>query len=479
MKAANLEYHLNRPAADETFYDPPGDADRLGALSDLAALQDGGSPSADGSANRPRHGVNTHVHTGKSFSLFFSPAAACWRAYKEGIEFFGINDHYTVAGHAEFREACRILGIKALFSMEAIAMHAPYRKQGILLNDPDNPGRTYFTAKGVTKYLTGDDPQARRLKDVNAALERRHQEMSVKSAAWLREHTADTAGIAPITDFGWRQVLGRTPHGNVTERHIAGAVAERLFAAIDEKHGFSDEFAEMQTPRDFLRAVREHVAERLAPVCGDWFDEVPPDVCSPVSETTPELFVLDTPHTSGAFQSYIRGKLLKAGRPCYVEESPDAYLSLDDLRDMYLAMGAIPTYPILGNPITGGEQDIEKLLDEMLARGVYAFEVIPRRNTRERLREILSVSQARHVPLFTGSEHNTLDDIPLLDPLAIDDEFLPYFERSANVLLGHQQAVRTGSAGFVRPDGKPDIGDARERFEHFEALGRSFPGVGD
>jgi len=419
---AGLEEQLRLPAADETCARPRGAADRLGALRELAARV----------PPPPRRaGVNLHVHTGKSFSLFYSPAAACWQARKEGLEFFGINDHYTVAGHPEFREACRILGLKAGFSMEAIALDDDSRRQGLLLNDPDNPGRTYFTAKGVTRALGPNSHGARALQGVNAALTARHQRMVELAADWLAQATA-RPGLEPVAALAWDDVLGRTPHGNVTERHVAGAIADAL-----------------------LRASR-NAPDLLPSACAAWFG-APPESLNPAP-----------------FQNYIRKHLLKAGKPCYVEESPQAYLSLQDMKRVYLEMGSIPSYPILGNPITGVEKDIHALLDRMAGLGVLAFEVIPYRNTRERLREIVNACRERHAPLFTGTEHNSLDVKPLVDPLSKDPEFAPFFEASARVLLGHQEAVRRDGpgAGFVDPDGQPTIPDAAQRFAHFEAIGK-------
>ena len=415
---SRLEAELERPTRDETCFRPPGDADRLGALRELAELL---PPPPE------RLGANLHVHTGKSFSLFFSPAAACWRARREGLEFFGINDHYTIAGFDEFGEACRILGLRPTFSMEAIAMDAGHREWGELLNDPDNPGRTYFTAKGVNRSLTPETGCERAFTCAFTALERRHREMTQRASEWLRNHS-DRNGFRPIEGLDWAEdVAGRTPHGNVTERHVAGAIGDALLAAAD--------------------------AEAVLAACAEWFGK-PPESLDPAP-----------------FQGYLRKQLLKTGGDCYVAESPEAYLSIEALRDIYLDMGAIPTYPILGNPVTHVEEDIDALLDRLAALGVYAVEVIPYRNTRERLKEILDACRARHVPVFTGTEHNSLDEKPLLDPLSVDPQFLPFFVASARVLLGHHAAAKRGEPGFVTPDGKPSIPDPGERFVHFEGLG--------
>src|ERR1019366_2004436 len=71
---------------------------------------------------RTRRGTNCHIHTNESFSVFRSPAEAVWQAAREGLAVLGINDYYTVAGHEEFRQACKIAGIAAAFSMEAVGM---------------------------------------------------------------------------------------------------------------------------------------------------------------------------------------------------------------------------------------------------------------------------------------------------------------------------------------------------------------------
>jgi nicotinamidase-related amidase len=172
-----------------------------------------------------------------------------------------------------------------------------------------------------------------------------------------------------------------------------------------------------------------------------------------------------------ALQNFLRGKLLKAGAPCFVRETEDAFISSEDLRDMFLAFGAIPTYPVLGNPVTTGERDVEALLDRLQASGYYAIEVIPHRNTRERLAEIVSAARRRWWPVFNGTEHNTPEARPMLDPYALDPEFEPWFRQSTALMLGHQAAVTRGEPGFVSEDGQPTIPDARARFEYFTNLG--------
>ena len=89
------------------------------------------------------------------------------------------------------------------------------------------------------------------------------------------------------------------------------------------------------------------------------------------------------------------------------------------------------------------------------------------RNTRERLAEIVCAAKRRWWPVFNGTEHNTPEPKPLLDPFALDPEFEPWFRQSAALLLGHQRLVAEGKPGFVDSRGTPTISEAKERFEHF------------
>ena len=253
---------------------------------------------------------------------------------------------------------------------------------------------------------------------MRAALERRTREMVAKVAEIFRERL-DAEGPT------WEAVRVLTPRGNITERHVAWATLLRLRELAQER-----------------RAVLSEIIERC---CG-----AAPAVAD-----------------DAALQIFIRSKLLKAGGPCFVPESAEAFVTGEELRGIFLAFGSIPTRPVLGNPITPGERDIEALLDAVEAQGFYAIEVIPHRNTRERLAEIVSAARCRWWPVFNGTEHHTPESRSLLDPFALDPEFEPWFRQSAKVLLSHQARVGRGEPGFVDENGRPTVSNARARFKYF------------
>jgi len=385
----------------------------------LAALRE----LCSGVAKRTRVGTNTHIHTNESFSVFRSPTEAVWQAVREGLAVFGINDHYTVAGHEEFGRACDVARIPAAFSLEAVAMDRVAEAGGALMNDPDNPGRVYLCGKGVTRIPSGSSDAMKQLSKLRVALARRNQRMTDKVGE-LFQARLGTRGP------GWQDVVRLTPRGNVTERHVAQAMLVRL--------------------RGWATSHDIPLPEAVARCCQDT-----PPVTDDVS-----------------LQGFIRAKLLKAGGVCYVAESARAFISVEEMRDMFLAFGAIPTYPVLGNPVTDNEKDIDDLLGRLESLGIFAIEVIPHRNTRERLAEIVEAAKRRYWPVFNGTEHNTPERMSLLAELSLDADFAPWFEASSAALLGHQWSVKQGHRGFLNEDGAPSIKNPRNRFEHFQRLGR-------
>jgi len=399
QNTAQLETQLYQGGLDE----------RLRALNELCAQL----------GPRTKRGTNCHIHTNESFSVFRSPTEAVWQAAREGLAVLGINDHYTIAGHAEFRAACEIAGIAPTFSFEAVAMDREAETAGLLLNDPDNPGRVYLCGKGVTRVPPDSSAETQNLKRMRAALERRNREITAKVGALFEERMH---AVGPT----WESVQSLTPRGNATERHVAWATLSSL--------------------RQWAATEGVPLAEAITKCCG----AAPPPSAD-----------------DAALQIFLRAKLLKAGAPCFVREYEEAFVSVAELRRIFLAFGSIPTYLILGNPITSGERDVEALLDRLEAAGFYAVEVIPHRNTRERLAEIVSTARRRWWPVFNGTEHNTPEAKPILDPYALDPDFEPWFRESTALLLGHQRLVAQGQPGFVDLEGRPTIADPRTRFEHF------------
>jgi len=412
---------LGQPEKGELNYDgKERPLSRLEALRRLKELEEKGIISPP----EKRIGVNLHIHTSESFSVFRSPTEAAWAGYKAGLEVMGINDHYTISGHREFRAACRILGLKATFSIEAMAMSKEAKRSGVRYNDPKNPGRIYLCGKGVVHDLERGSSSERLLRSIRKAFRERCERMTEKVSALL-------SSIDPSLSLPFDDVLRLTPRGNVTERHVAQAVIDTIRNRFPKK---------------------EDQKKALESLVGKLSDE--------------DLSREDK------LQNIVRSRLLKAGGPAYVEEPEEVFPSMERMVKLFRDYGAIPTYPVLGNPITEKEENLSVLFDELEDYGIYAVEVIPKRNTRKRLQEILQEAKKHGFPVFSGTEHNTKAVEPLLDEFSKDPEFLPVFKRGAYLLLGHHFLSEYCGKGYLREDGRLTFEDRKTGISFFSFVGK-------
>jgi len=412
---------LGQPEKGELNYDgKERPLSRLEALKELKRLEvEGIIPPPE-----KRVGVNLHIHTSESFSIFNSPTEAAWAGYRAGLEVIGINDHYTISGHKEFRAACRILGLKATFSIEAMAMSKEARDSGERYNDPKNPGRIYLCGKGVIHDLEAGSPSDQLLRSIRRAFRERCKKMTEKVDELL-------SSIAPSLSLSFDDVLRLTPHGNVTERHVAQAVVDTI------RSQFPNEEEQKRALESLIGKISDEDFSR-----------------------------------EDKLQDLVRNRLLKAGGPAYVEEPEEVFPSLDMLVKLFRDYGAIPTYPVLGNPITEKEKNLNSLFNELEDYGIYAVEVIPKRNTRERLREIVKEAEKHGFPVFSGTEHNTKAPEPLLDEFSKDPEFLPIFRKGAYLLLGHHFLSEYCGRGYLQEDGRLTFENREEGMAFFSFAGK-------
>ena len=369
--------------------------------------------------------INLHVHTNESFSFFLNPTEAVWYAFVEGIEYFGINDHYTIAGHGEFAKACETASRKATFSIEAIAMDDESLIHGRRYNDPDNAGRCYLVGKGVTRALKPGGRGSQVLATMQRAIRQRNRKIVAK----LNRYCEDR-GIPIILSY--REVDMLTPHGNTTERHVVQAFCnkiDRQFPEIDER------------AQAYSRLTGGTVEEEL----------------------------LSKP---AQIQVLVRARLVKSGMPCYVEEDRDAFTSVENLVNLYLEYGAIPIYPLMGNPITEEEEDLELLFLKMDRYRLNALEIIDYRTEIERAARIIDAASHHGLPVFIGTEHNTKEESSLVGPVASYPDFYTYLRRSSNFVIGHQRLMGLCDFGFVYPDGRRRFDDRRKGFSFFEEAGK-------
>jgi hypothetical protein len=406
---------MQRPLSEEKIYseDP---VQRIEALADFVK---------NDKKNKKRKWINLHVHTNESFSAFSSPTESVLHAYEQNIEYFGINDHYTIAGHPEFRTACEVAGLRAVFSVEAIAMDDESLRKKRRYNDPANPGRIYIIGKGVTRDLGVHSRENAILTDMREAIRSRNRKIVSKLDSYAAQK-----GFS--LEFTYTDVASLTPRGNTTERHVVQAFFEKVCSLSDDL----DELSEI-----FSRLVDEPIrAEDVKDAAG--------------------------------MQNLLRAKLVRSGRPCFVEENRRAFTVIENLVRIHRGYGAIPSYGLMGNPVTEEEEDIERLIEKIRTFGIFALDLFEFRTELSRARFIIEKATELGVPAFIGTEHNTKNTLPLTGDIGKDPGLYPYLKKSADFICGHQVLSTLCGYGYLKEDGTPRFEDYHVGFDFYSRAGK-------
>ncbi len=357
---------------------------------------------------------NAHIHTPYSFSAFTDIWQIFQIAKNEGVNVLGINDFYTTEGYEEFYAQAVKSQVFPLFNIEYIGLNAKDQKKGVRVNDPNNPGRTYLSGKGLAFPAKLDEPYTSKLKVVIE--ETMHQ---------VDEMVAKTNGLLDNIEAGFhisiKEILEKYAKSQVRERHIAKAL--RIKAYHTYKKGSAR-----------FKFFQQLYGEK--PVNAGFDDYA-------------------------AMENEIRANLLKAGGSAFVEESPKAFLDVEEVKQMILNAGGIPTYPVLADDknenYTDFEENKEKLLEKLKQRGIYSMEFIPGRNNLELLKEYAAFFWWNGMVVTFGTEHNTPELIPLnvtaSGGAVLDDTLKDIGNKGACVVAAHQYLVAQGEEGYVDSDG--------------------------
>lgn len=358
--------------------------------------------------------VNTHVHFPPNFSAFDTPSQVIEEAVAEGVRALGISSFYDQNVYARFADEAKAAGIVPLFGLEFITLDADLAASETKVNDPSNPGRIYFCGKGIQPFKIKSDAAAATASAIRSGNDERSHAQVDQLVAWFAENGVDT-GLTPEAIEQAVADRGTVPVEWVSlqERHIARAFQEAI-AALPESER----------------------ADALARVFGG-------PAASDVNDAV-------------ALQGEIRSKLLKTGKPGFVPEVP---LTFGEVYDYVLAMDGIPTFPILADgasPVSEWEYPPAELAQRLKERHVFAAELIPNRNASAVVDEYVAAFAEAGIILMGGTEHNTLDRIPL-DPACADgplsDAARKAFYEATCVVAAHQQLVSEGRPGYVDASG--------------------------
>ena len=316
--------------------------------------------------------VNAHLHTPYSFSAFKDVRQALDMAAAEGVGVVGINDFYSLDGYREWNDECAARHLYPMFNIEFISLNSEDQAAGLRVNDPNNPGRTYLSGKGLAYPVVLSGKEAQMLADVRAESNAQVERMCAKLNAHL---DAVKAGF----NIDFKYVVKELTRGSVRERHLAKALRMAVDANADKIED------------------RLSLYERI-------FGGQP---------------LKSAPDNEAAVENEIRSKLLKAGGAAFVPEDSKAFLPMETVCQIIKAAGGIPTYPFLADDAKGNftdfEGDLQKAADTLKKRGIKSVEFITTRNTTAVLEEYSGYLQDEGFIVTFGSEHNT----PALEPIRL------------------------------------------------------------
>lgn len=319
--------------------------------------------------------VNGHIHTPYSFSAFSSVEQAFQLASEEEIKVLGINDFNTFDGYEEFLKYAKEYSVFPLFNVEFMGLLVEEQKNGIRINDPSNPGRTYFSGKGCDIAPSLDQELEKKWHQVQRESNNQTREMLSKTNEILTE-------IDPDLYLDYDVIMNKFTRGMLRERHIARVVRWKIFEKYPEE------------------SQRIKMLNRL-------FDGK--DLVSPLDNEV-------------LLENEIRSKLLKSGGRAYVKENPAAFLPLHEVVELIRNAGGIPCYPVLLDDKNGNytefEENFTKLYENLTARNIFCIELIPGRNHEKNLITFVEFFRERGFVITFGTEHNT----PALDPLTVGVE---------------------------------------------------------
>ena len=361
--------------------------------------------------------VNAHMHTPYSFSAFTDIAQALNMAVNENVKIAGINDFYTTNGYSEWAAGCAERKIFPLFNIEYISLNSSDQSAGIKVNDPNNPGRTYLSGKGLSFPAKLDKPYSTKLNSVLKESNLQVQQMCIKINELLLKHNAGF-------QLDYDSIKSGMTKGMVRERHLAKALRTKV------NHNFVTAFER----KLFYKTV--FGGKELKSDIGN----------------------------SAAVENEIRGNLLKAGGAAFIPESPEAFLDMKMVCKMILESGGIPTYPFLADDNNGNFTDFEApketVIEILKQRNICSVEFITTRNSIAVLEEYADFFNTNGFVVTFGSEHNT----PAMEPIELFARnntpltplLLAINYEGACITAAHQYLVATEGLGYVDADGKAD-----------------------
>jgi len=358
--------------------------------------------------------ANGHIHTPFSFSAFDRLETALYMADEEEIAVLGINDFLVTDGYEAFHSACIRHNVFPLFNIEFICLMKEEQKNGIRINDPNNPGRVYISGKGMDYPFRTEMLYRWQLRKIRRMSQKQMRLMIVKINELL-------TSVNPSFTITYDGVKERFAKDLVRERHLAKAI----------RHLAIDNFSTAGNQKRFIESLYGGKKSKAG---------------------------MDDP---AALENEIRSNLLKAGGAAYVEENKNSFPDLKKILRLIINAGGIACYPVLLDDAsaryTEFEKDPEKLCSSLSSLGIGCIELIPGRNNLSHLRDFVEFFHKKDFVIIFGTEHNTPEIIPLTvsarGSVPLDDSLKRIAWEGVCVVAAHQYLRAQRRQGYVLTDG--------------------------
>lgn len=349
-----------------------------------------------------------------NFSAFDTVGQIVELASQQHMALVCASNYYDHRVYDPFARLCFDACVFPLFGLEIILFDDGLARRGVRTNDPNNPGRVYLCGLGTAFISQPPAGPAETLDLIRRNDERRMHAMVERINEVLASRAVGCRLAYEDAVDGLVRRHGVEPDSIVLqERHLAQALQEMLFSAAESDPGILDRAAEgaLKAPGDPVKV-----------------------------------------------QNDLRSHLMKAGGPAYVDEE---FVDFATAKSAILGLGGIPCYPVLGDgvdPPTEFEADVDRLIESLNAWGIHMAQFIPRRNSLELVQRYAEALREAGIVLTAGTEHNTLELIPLQPAcaggVALTPRLMELFWEGACIGAAHQVLVSRGQAGYVDARGE-------------------------
>jgi hypothetical protein len=411
---------------------------QAGAGERLAALREAMEAAAALPAKPAPYFVNNHIHSIYSFSPY-SPAAAAFVAWRNGLTTAGIMDHDSLAGAGEFLEACKSVGVAATVGFECRVKMGRTPFAGRRLNNPDQASIAYMACHGVPRQNIG------KAQEWLAPCRRHRRRRSMAMVDRLNERLAGTGlSLRFLEDV--QGISQYANGGTITERHILFALAARISKAF-------------ASGAERLRFLEDRLS---IPVSGK--------AAAALADEGDALYEFNM---LGA----LKANLVKSFYIDADEECPDVFEFLDFAK----SIGAIAAYPYLGDvedSVTGDKRDerfedgyLGELAKWLAQTGFPAVTYMPARNSLAQLKRLMGLLEAEGLFQISGEDINAPTQPFICGKLA-EPEFRHLVD-STWALIGHEKAAAADQeAGMFGRRAMEAMPGLAERVAYFGRKGR-------